>query len=166
MDSDALRCPIVRLSEFLFLHQEIPDQFIRKHRKDLGESVVLKVPSGDTWSLPLEKHGGKIWLGGAWKNFVDYYSLLPGCPVSFRFEGNSTFHVIIFGQRQSEIEYPVKTENPDRGFVSPKDEETGDGSSVKITGHFTPGQTRGHVLEFSTEAVGESSTQLPAQSEL
>ncbi|PKI42095.1 hypothetical protein CRG98_037548 [Punica granatum] len=115
--------------------QEIPQHFILKYAEHLGESVTLRVPNSDLWILQTgkrERWEGRVWLGRGWKNFIGYCSVLPEYLVQFLLDGNSTFDVVIFDQKQSEVEYPTRTEQPNDGFLSPKREEADDDASIQI----------------------------------
>lgn len=95
--------------EFLTLvAQEFPTAFIRRYGKDMPKWVLLKVPSGETWTIDLEKHNGRVWLGKGWKNFVEYYCISAEYSITFGFVGNSMFHTVIFDESGQEIDYPIK----------------------------------------------------------
>ncbi|KAK4773002.1 hypothetical protein SAY87_028021 [Trapa incisa] len=87
---------------------QIPRAFIRKYGKDLPNPVILKVPSGETWTVELVKHGDRVWLGKCWKNFLERFSILKDYSICFKFKGNM-FYIFIFDQTGCEIEYPIKS---------------------------------------------------------
>ncbi|TYH37960.1 hypothetical protein ES332_D12G077100v1 [Gossypium tomentosum] len=87
----------------------IPRKFVRKYGKGLSSSVLLTVPSGDTWHAQLTKSDGVVWFQNGWQAFAEYYSLQYGHFLVFRYEGNGKFLVLIFDMSASEIEYPCKS---------------------------------------------------------
>ncbi|XP_021286326.1 B3 domain-containing protein At4g01580-like [Herrania umbratica] len=62
-----------------------------------------------------------------WHEFVEYNSIRYGYFVIFRYEKNSTFHVIIFDNSACEVDYP--------SYVLSNDEELTDGESEKHSIH-------------------------------
>lgn len=92
----------------LCFFQAIPHKFVRKHGEALEtEEVRLKVASGAEWKVGLTKNDEKIWFEKGWEEFVKFYSVEIGHFLTFRYEGNSCFHVVIFDKTASEIEYPL-----------------------------------------------------------
>ncbi|KAK8321054.1 hypothetical protein V6Z11_A12G077200 [Gossypium hirsutum] len=87
----------------------IPRKFVKKYGKGLSSSVLLTVPSGDTWHAQLTKSDGVVWFQNGWQAFAEYYSLQYGHFLVFRYEGNGKFLVLIFDMSASEIEYPCKS---------------------------------------------------------
>lgn len=55
----------------------------------------------------------EVWFEKGWQDFVKFYSVEIGYLLTFRYEGNFCFHVIIFDQSASEIEYPIAREEFD-----------------------------------------------------
>ncbi|KGN53194.1 hypothetical protein Csa_015033 [Cucumis sativus] len=98
-----------------FALQKMPSKFIRMFGKELSSSVVLIVPNGGVWEVGLEKFNGQIWFNHSWNKFIDYYSIDYGFLLIFKYEGNSSFHVLIFDTTTFEIQYPhhdgMKLEN-------------------------------------------------------
>ncbi|CAK9185447.1 unnamed protein product [Ilex paraguariensis] len=82
----------------------IPKEFIRQYGNILPNRVFLNVPNGAVWPVVLGKCNGDSWL--EWQKFKEYYSIGFGYFLVFRYDGNSHFHVLIFGRSASEIEYP------------------------------------------------------------
>ncbi|GAV90717.1 B3 domain-containing protein, partial [Cephalotus follicularis] len=116
----------------------IPRAFVRKHGKDLPNSVLLKVPSGAEWKVELKRCDGDVWLQNGWKEFAKYYFVGFGHLLVFRYEQNSFFSVVIFDPSCSEIRYPYTTthcedhSNRDKNLKEHKKEETDDDISVEI----------------------------------
>ncbi|KAI3413097.1 uncharacterized protein J3R85_016536 [Psidium guajava] len=102
----------------------IPKSFLRRHGKDLSGLVLLKVAGGSTWPVKLEKSDNDVvWLWRGWREFMEHYSIGHGYFVVFKYEGDSTFHVIIFDKSASEINYPLSIQthaaaSPEGDFVS------------------------------------------------
>ncbi|MBA0688364.1 hypothetical protein Goari_006160, partial [Gossypium aridum] len=93
---------------------EIPGKFVRKYGNGLSNSVLLTVPSGDTWHVELTKSDGIVWLQNGWQEFSEYFSLKYGHLLVFKYEGNGKFLVLIFDTSASEIEYPCKSHIEDQ----------------------------------------------------
>ncbi|GKA04402.1 pyridoxal phosphate-dependent transferase [Tanacetum coccineum] len=88
---------------------KLPEKFTEKHGNDLLERVTLKIPNNDVWKVDLKKSKGEIWLSNGWSEFVEHYGLKFGHLLVFKYEGSSTFGVVIFEPSASEIVYPKKT---------------------------------------------------------
>ncbi|KAF8019933.1 hypothetical protein BT93_G0579 [Corymbia citriodora subsp. variegata] len=105
----------------------IPKSFLRRYGKDLSNSVLLQVPGGSTWTVGLEKQNDDmvlLWKG--WREFTEYYSIGHGHLIVFKYEGNSSFRIIIFDKSASEIDYSLssgKTSYLESRFPSPKTED-------------------------------------------
>ncbi|KAG8474659.1 hypothetical protein CXB51_031176 [Gossypium anomalum] len=93
---------------------EIPGKFVRKYGNGLSNSVLLTVPSGDTWHVELTKSDGIVWLQNGWQEFSEYFSLKYGHLLVFKYEGNGKFLVLIFDTSASEIDYPCKSHIEDQ----------------------------------------------------
>ncbi|GMI68099.1 REPRODUCTIVE MERISTEM 39, REDUCED VERNALIZATION RESPONSE 1 [Hibiscus trionum] len=89
----------------------IPRKFVKNYGNDMSSPAMLRVPSGVVWKVELTKCDGKIWLGKGWPEFSNHYSLELGHLLFFRYDGNSTFHVVIFDRSASEIQYPYTSNN-------------------------------------------------------
>ncbi|KAK9038800.1 hypothetical protein V6N11_023653 [Hibiscus sabdariffa] len=87
----------------------IPRKFVKKYGNGLSNSVLLTVPSGDTWHVELTKSDGVVWLQNGWQEVVEFYSLKNGYFLVFKYEGNGKFMLLIFDMSASEIEYPCKS---------------------------------------------------------
>ncbi|KEH32781.1 B3 DNA-binding domain protein [Medicago truncatula] len=87
----------------------IPEVFITIYGSELKNVATITVPDGLTWKLELKKRGEDVYFCNKWKQFAEYYSLRYGCFMSFKYEGNSKFSVIIFDVTSVEICYPLKT---------------------------------------------------------
>ncbi|XP_048135279.1 B3 domain-containing transcription factor VRN1-like [Rhodamnia argentea] len=103
----------------------IPKKFLGRYGKDLSSLVLLKVPGSLTWTIGVEKrNNGSFWLWKGWREFMQHYSIGHGHLVVFKYEGNSTFHVMIFDKSASEIDYSLSgISNLGSGFISPKRED-------------------------------------------
>ncbi|KAL6137168.1 hypothetical protein ACLB2K_062463 [Fragaria x ananassa] len=86
--------------------EKIPKKFVMKYRKDLSDSVYLKLPSGSKWEVELIRSRGKIWFEKGWPEFSIFCSIDYGSFMLFRYEGNSHFHVCICDMSATEIDYP------------------------------------------------------------
>ena len=59
--------------------------------------------------MEVKKCGEDVYFCNKWQQFAEYYSSRYGCFLSFKYEGNSKFSVIIFDVTSVEICYPLKT---------------------------------------------------------
>ncbi|PKI58717.1 uncharacterized protein LOC116207217 [Punica granatum] len=98
----------VMLPELLQLGKlPTPKAFVKNSGNNLLNRVLLKVSSGQTWTIQLEKHNGTVLMVQGWKNFVEYFSVVPKYSISFRWDGSSMFHTIIFDQTGCQIKYSL-----------------------------------------------------------
>ncbi|GAU43525.1 hypothetical protein TSUD_245530 [Trifolium subterraneum] len=89
--------------------QRIPDEFITRFGNELKNVAIITVPDGRVWEMEMKKCGEHVFFCNKWQEFVEYYSIGYGCYLSFKYEGNSKFSVIIFDATSVEICYPFKT---------------------------------------------------------
>ena len=61
---------------------------------------------GGIWQMGLKKTDNNIWFCNGWQDFVEYHSICYGYLLVFRFEGNSSFHVLIFDKTATKIQNP------------------------------------------------------------
>ena len=74
--------------------------------------ATLTAPYGGIWQVGLKKVDNNIWFCNGWQDFVEYHSICYGYFLVFRYEGNSSFHVLIFDKTTIEIQYPPKKNPP------------------------------------------------------
>ena len=72
----------------------------------LSTVAILTAPYGGIWQVGLKKADNNIWFCNGWQDFVEYRSICYGYFLVFRYEGNSSFHVLIFDKIATEIHYP------------------------------------------------------------
>jgi hypothetical protein len=96
----------LRQYNILWWLQRIPEKFVREFGNELSAVATLTVPNGRFWQVGLEKANAKIWFHDGWQNFMEYHSIHYGHFLVFRYEGNSKFHVLVFDNTATEIEYP------------------------------------------------------------
>jgi len=149
------------VTKFEVFEQGMPKKFLQKHGNDLSSLVFLKVPNGEIWPVQLERSDGRVLLGKGWLKFIDYYSIVPGQLILFRYEWNSIFQVVIFDTSSLEIEYPAicPKSKAEYEFPLPKKEETDD-ISVKISEECWPSQI---TSEKAKRASGEASLGLAGE---
>ncbi|AES68278.2 B3 DNA-binding domain protein [Medicago truncatula] len=87
----------------------ISDEFITRFGIELKNVATVTATDGRDWRMRLKKHGNDIFFYNEWQEFAKYYSLGCGCYLSFKYEGNSKFSVVIFDVTSVEICYPLKT---------------------------------------------------------
>ena len=101
--------PYYSITDELLSLQRIPDEFITRFGNELKNVAAVTVPDGRDWKMRLKKRGNDIFFCNEWQEFAKYYSLGYGCYLSFKYEGNSKFSVIIFDVTSVEICYTLKT---------------------------------------------------------
>ena len=79
--------------------------FIRKYGENFSSPTYLKLPNDAKKKVELTKCNDEVWLQKDWKEFAKCYSVEQGHFVVFRYEGNSHFHVLIFDEIATEIDY-------------------------------------------------------------
>ncbi|KAK7851534.1 b3 domain-containing transcription factor vrn1 [Quercus suber] len=62
---------------------------------ELSTIVTITAPYGGIWQVGLKKADNNIWFYNGWQDFVEYHSICYGYFLVFRYEGNSSFHVLI-----------------------------------------------------------------------
>ena len=73
---------------------------------ELSTVATLTAPYGGIWQVGLKKADNNIWFCNGQQDFVEYHSIYYGYFLVFRYEGNSSFHVLIFDKTVTEIQYP------------------------------------------------------------
>lgn len=86
--------------------QGIPKSYIQSYGKFLSDNMSLKVPTGAVWKVGLTRGDDEVWLQSGWKEFAECYSIEYEHILVFRYEGHSSFSVLIFDKTACEIEYP------------------------------------------------------------
>ncbi|XP_020592103.1 B3 domain-containing protein Os03g0620400-like isoform X2 [Phalaenopsis equestris] len=74
----------------------IPKKFIEHFNGELLETVELKVPSGDIWHVELKKTNDGVVLDCGWKYFVEAQGIEENDTLVFKYDGCSSFLVLIF----------------------------------------------------------------------
>ncbi|XP_062152528.1 B3 domain-containing protein At4g01580-like [Alnus glutinosa] len=84
----------------------IPEKFVREFGDELSDVATLTVPNnGHFWQVGLEKANKEIWFQNGWQDFMESHSILYGYFLVFRYEGSSKFHVLVFDNTATEIQY-------------------------------------------------------------
>ncbi|KAG0450946.1 hypothetical protein HPP92_026640 [Vanilla planifolia] len=76
----------------------IPQKYIDHFNGELLETVELKVPSGDKWHVELKKTNDGVILECGWKNFVEEHGIQENDMLVFKYDGCSSFLVLMFEQ--------------------------------------------------------------------
>ncbi|CAL5187316.1 unnamed protein product [Lathyrus oleraceus] len=92
----------------------IPDEFITRFGNELNDAATITVPDGRVWEMELKKRGNEVYFCNKWQEFAEYYCIGYGCYLSFKYEGNSKFSVVIFDATSVEISYSFKTNTKKR----------------------------------------------------
>ncbi|KAE8077331.1 hypothetical protein FH972_015903 [Carpinus fangiana] len=84
----------------------IPVKFVMEFGDELSDVATLTIPNGHLWQVGLEKGNKEIWFDDGWEDFMESHSIHYGYFLVFRYEGNSKFHVLVFDNTATEIQYP------------------------------------------------------------
>nr|QDX18327.1 B3 domain-containing protein Os03g0620400-like isoform X2 [Cymbidium sinense] len=76
----------------------IPKKFIEHFNGELLETVELKLPSGDIWHVELKKTKDGVVLDCGWKTFVEAHGIQENDTLVFKYDGCSSFLVLMFEQ--------------------------------------------------------------------
>ncbi|XVF36202.1 hypothetical protein REPUB_Repub19eG0037900 [Reevesia pubescens] len=85
-----------RLSPGFHDQLAIPNKFANKLRNKLPEIVALRGPSGVAWTVELSSTVDGMFFKNGWPKFVKDHSLEEKDLLIFRFNGESSFDVLIF----------------------------------------------------------------------
>ncbi|XVF59526.1 hypothetical protein PTKIN_Ptkin07bG0283100 [Pterospermum kingtungense] len=85
-------------------HLRIPRKFMSNFRENLSGSINLRGPSGFMWTVEVVRIFDDVVLLNGWEIFVEEHSLVADDVLVFRFDGNSTFNVVIFDKSGCERE--------------------------------------------------------------
>ena len=77
----------------------------RFNNTELSTVATVIAPYGGIWQVGLKKADNNIWFCNGWQDFTEYHSICYGYFLVFRYEGNSSFHVLIFDKTAIEIQY-------------------------------------------------------------
>ncbi|CAJ2638426.1 unnamed protein product [Trifolium pratense] len=129
---------------------KIPDNFITIFGNELNNDAKVTVPDGRVWDIELKKRDNDVYFCNNWQQFAEFYSIEYGCYLSFKYEGNSMFSVIIFDATSVEIVYPPFKTNgePKRKCGRPRKKsrvEMNDATSVEIVYPFKTPSTDGEL---------------------
>lgn len=79
------------------LVQRLPPQFVKNHVKNLSEKAKLRAESGDSWIVRTERIGDHLFFTDGWMKFAQDADLKFREFLLFKFVGNSTFEVSVYG---------------------------------------------------------------------
>ncbi|KAF8733317.1 hypothetical protein HU200_014921 [Digitaria exilis] len=74
----------------------IPEKFVKNFNGHITKGLDLKVPSGETWHVGVEKHDEELHITSGWKDFVKAHELKENDLLTFTCRGNSKFDILIF----------------------------------------------------------------------
>ncbi|KAK7348996.1 hypothetical protein VNO80_23812 [Phaseolus coccineus] len=86
---------------------KVPTSFVSRHWQGMSNPVILSLPNGTESKVFWLNQDGGVWFCNGWKEFAKYSNMDVSHSIVFRYEGNSCFNVIIFGNSGLEIEYPL-----------------------------------------------------------
>jgi B3 DNA binding domain len=90
-------------SIFYILHsQDLPNDFHRNFKGQIGETAELKGPSGNVWQVGVIKSTGRSTFQSGWKDFVTGNRVEANDFLVFKYSGNSSFQVQIFDSSECE----------------------------------------------------------------
>ncbi|KAI9113204.1 hypothetical protein K1719_015729 [Acacia pycnantha] len=79
----------------------LPKSFSDNLRKKLPDNVILKGPGGDVWSVGLTTRNDTLHFTHGWQQFVKDHCLEENDLLVFKYNNESQFEVLIFGQESS-----------------------------------------------------------------
>ncbi|XP_062202648.1 B3 domain-containing protein Os12g0592300-like [Phragmites australis] len=85
----------------------IPEKFTKDFIKQITKGFDLKVPSGETWHVGVDKHADELFLMSGWEDFVKAHELQENDLLIFTCNGNSSFDVLIFEESGCEKVYSL-----------------------------------------------------------
>ncbi|KAF8692268.1 hypothetical protein HU200_039875 [Digitaria exilis] len=74
----------------------VPEKFVKNFNGQITKGLDLKVPSGETWHVGVEKHDEELHLTSGWKDFVKAHQLKENELLTFTCRGNSKFDILMF----------------------------------------------------------------------
>ncbi|KAK7859461.1 b3 domain-containing transcription factor vrn1 [Quercus suber] len=75
---------------------------------ELSTVATFIAPYPHFCQVGLKKADNNIWFCNGWQDFVEYHSICYGYILVSKYEGNSSFHVLIFDKIATEIQYPPR----------------------------------------------------------
>lgn len=75
----------------------IPPAFVKHLVGERCDRAILKSSTGKSWEVKVGGGEGSLWLEEGWLDFVSEHDISVGELLVFRYDGNMTFHVTIFG---------------------------------------------------------------------
>jgi len=93
--------------------QQIPRKFVKHLPKELPDQAILRDSSGDEWRVKLCKTAEDIYLQDGWKQCFEDHSLGDNEFLLFKYNGEMSFDVLIFGKDGCERLYgPINKHTP------------------------------------------------------
>ncbi|KAI3946040.1 hypothetical protein MKX01_024796 [Papaver californicum] len=103
----------------------VPPAFIKYFNGKLPDKMILRSPTGRSWTIKMKKSGNKyLFFNKGWPEFVHAHSLQNTDIVVFKCQGNSKFHVKIYAKTGCEKELPSEFTEPILEVKKEEDEET------------------------------------------
>ncbi|CAL1389325.1 unnamed protein product [Linum trigynum] len=102
---------------------KLPVKFVRRYGRQLGGNMAqLHLPNGSVWNVGVSSGRGTriqdICLDQGWASFMDKNSVLLHYFLTFKYVGESIFHVRIYDLSTCEIPYPPIHDPTDNGGES------------------------------------------------
>lgn len=110
--------------------QLIPPAFVKVFKGNIPNNAILRDIRGKCCHVELEKVEKGVWIRTGWQEFVRDHSVLEGDFLVFKYDGEVSFDVDIFGRSGCR-----KDENPnmDKNMVRIKREEDFEGEIKELT---------------------------------
>ncbi|CAI0446938.1 unnamed protein product [Linum tenue] len=86
----------------------LPEKFGLTFRGKLPTQAKLKVPNGKVWTVGLtrERNPNRVWLDSGFGDFLDYHSVMAQYLLMFKYDGRSSFNVVICDTTACEVVFP------------------------------------------------------------
>ena len=114
----------------------LPDSFATATEDIRPSGFWLQVdgcPNGPSWALAERTAEGALLLGQGWKSFSRAHRLSRGQCLAFRFDGDATLSVKIFGVDGGRVECCAESSSGSSSSYDEDDDEE-NSSSIKVEG--------------------------------
>lgn len=151
--------------QYLFDLQAIPKKFAQNMTEALSETIVLKSPTGATWTVGLSARGDTLFLEKGWKVFIEDNSLVEDDVLLFKYNRGSHFEIQMFdGQSLCEKEASYFVGKCDHSELENSGEGQGNCTILDISGEFSANESKSSWLTERT--TSEAWTPPSARSQL
>ncbi|GAB4847040.1 hypothetical protein Ancab_026052 [Ancistrocladus abbreviatus] len=102
----------------------IPPAFQKHVEDNVPQKSTITTPANKKWIVSMERDGSNLFFKDGWQEFVNYHTLEFGDFLIFRYDGNSSFTVKLFGKNGCAKQSDVAGNCNKPSLIKPKPEET------------------------------------------